>query len=165
MGIRKKRLETLRNLIASNKAGTQEDILGMLAAEGYVVTQATLSRDLKDLQVSKSPDISGNYRYRLPGYALHSLEEPSASYSSVESSHVTSGIISVEFSGQAGVMKTKPGYANMVASIIDSALAHKIMGTIAGDDTILMILRAQTDFETLMADIEAVIPGVSARRI
>ena len=62
-------------------------------------------------------------------------------------------------------MKTRPGYANMVASVIDNALSHKIMGTIAGDDTILIVLRAETEADEILAEIERIIPGVSARRI
>ena len=165
MNLKQKRLDTLRKLIASNAAGNQEDILMMLAAKGFVVTQATLSRDLKELQVAKTPDASGEYRYVLPETMHSMLEEARHSYSAQESSHIISGVRSIEFSGQAGVIKTRPGYANMVASVIDSVLAHKVMGTIAGDDTILLILRAETDADAILAEIEPVIPGMTARRI
>ena len=93
------------------------------------------------------------------------LETPGVSYRAHEASHIISGIRSIEFSGQAGVLKTRPGYANMVASVIDNALSHKIMGTIAGDDTILIVLRAETEADEILAEIERIIPGISARRI
>ncbi len=165
MNLKQKRLDTLRKLIASNSAGNQEDILMMLAEKGFVVTQATLSRDLKELQVVKTPDASGEYRYVLPEAMRSVLEEARHSYSAQESSHIISGVRSIEFSEQAGVIKTRPGYANMVASVIDGVLLHKVMGTIAGDDTILLILRAETDADAILAEIETVIPGMTARRI
>lgn len=165
MSLRQKRLEMLRKIIFSSKVGNQEELLSMLADNGIVVTQATLSRDLKELQVSKTPDAAGEYRYRLPEDMPSVLETPGVFYRAHEASHIISGIRSIEFSGQAGVLKTRPGYANMVASVIDNALSHKIMGTIAGDDTILIVLRAETEADEILAEIERIIPGISARRI
>lgn len=165
MSLRQKRLEMLRKIVFSSKVGNQEELLSMLADNGIVVTQATLSRDLKELQVAKTPDAAGEYRYRLPEDMPSVLETPGVSYRAHESSHIISGIRSIEFSGQAGVLKTRPGYANMVASVIDNALSHKIMGTIAGDDTILIVLRAETEADEILAEIERIIPGISARRI
>ena len=70
MNEKKKRLDILKQLIASNTASNQEDILSMLAEKGFVVTQATLSRDLKELKVAKTPDGKGGYHYKQhPGYA------------------------------------------------------------------------------------------------
>lgn len=165
MSLRQKRLEMLRKIIFSSKVGNQEELLSMLADNGIVVTQATLSRDLKELQVAKTPDAAGEYRYRLPEDMPSVLETPGVSYRAHEASHIISGIRSIEFSGQAGVLKTRPGYANMVASVIDNALSHKIMGTIAGDDTILIVLRAETEADEILAEIERIIPGISSRRI
>ncbi len=151
MSLRQKRLEMLRKIIFSSKVGNQEELLSMLADNGIVVTQATLSRDLKELQVAKTPDAAGEYRYRLPEDMPSVLETPGVSYRAHEASHIISGIRSIEFSGQAGVLKTRPGYANM--------------GTIAGDDTILIVLRAETEADEILAEIERIIPGISARRI
>ena len=162
MSLRQKRLEMLRKIIFSSKVGNQEELLSMLADNGIVVTQATLSRDLKELQVAKTPDAAGD---RLPEDMPSVLETPGVSYRAHEATHIISGIRSIEFSGQAGVLKTRPGYANMVASVIDNALSHKIMGTIAGDDTILIVLRAETEADEILAEIERIIPGISARRI
>lgn len=158
MNSKQLRLETLRRLIASNKAGNQEDILSMLGERGYVVTQATLSRDLKTLKVAKAPDGKGGYHYRLPEPSDYAVERPALR-------HASSGVFSIEFSGQFGVVKTRPGYANMVATIVDSALKHKIMGTIAGDDTLLLLLREDADVEAILSVLDTVLPGIAGRRI
>lgn len=164
MNPKQKRLDILRKLIVSTKAASQEDILPKLAAEGFVVTQATLSRDLKELKVAKMPDGFGGYRYVLPEMASAAVNLHRAASSSGRD-HVLEGIISLEFSGQMCVLKTRPGYANMIAAILDAPLNAKIMGSIAGDDTILLVLRENTDHEAISADMETVIPGISARRI
>ena len=80
-------------------------------------------------------------------------------------SDTVSGVKSIEFSGQMCVLKTNPGYANMIGSLVDNALSHKLMGTIAGDDTLLLIMRVRTDVNDILADLETILPGISARRI
>jgi transcriptional regulator of arginine metabolism len=112
MNKKTERIEVLKQLIMTNKAASQEDLCAMLKAKGIITTQATLSRDLKDLKVSKSPDSVGGYKYSLPTYV-----DESAAFDHLSVSPV--GIRSIEFSGQLAVIKTKPGYANMVGSIID----------------------------------------------
>ncbi len=163
MNLKQKRLDILGRIIASSKAGNQEDILSMLEAEGFVVTQATLSRDLKELKVAKMPDGQGGYRYVLPEGT--SSQKKNVPVIPVSENHIGSGVVSIEFSGQMCVLKTRPGYANMIAAIIDGPLNSGIMGSIAGDDTILLILREKTDAEMIMSEMERVIPGISVRRI
>ncbi len=166
MNPKQQRLEALKKLIASSSVGNQDDILSMLAAEGFVVTQATLSRDLKELKVAKVPDGRGGYGYQLSDQISRenlSLASPRTALS--EMSNMLSGIESVEFSGQLGVLHTLPGYANMIASVIDSGLGREVMGTIAGDDTILLALRTSSDIDSIMSQLEIIIPGISARRI
>lgn len=155
---KQERLATLRKLIASNKVGNQEDILEILSSMGHEITQATLSRDLKELKVAKTPDGVGGYHYKLPGNV------PNAQPDKVNlgNDHTVSGVRSVEFSGQMCVVKTMPGYANMVASLLDMSLGHSLMGTIAGDDTLLVILREGTDAMHLISDMDKVLPGIAA---
>lgn len=160
MNEKKNRLDILKQLIASNAAGNQEDILSMLAEKGFVVTQATLSRDLKELKVAKTPDGKGGYHYKLPEIITPDIPEQQ-----LDMRHASVGVFSIEFSGQFGVIKTRPGYANMIATIVESALKHKIMGTIAGDDTLLLLLREHADVESIMYILESALPGIKERRI
>lgn len=164
MSIRSKRLSLIRELVSSNKVSNQEDLLAMLARCGCVITQATLSRDLKELKVAKSPDVSGGYHY-----SLLSGDGAAAAGAFIDhrdvASTIIAGIVSIEFSGQLCVVKTRPGYANMVASIIDSTLSGRIMGTIAGDDTVLLVLREGTDADSILDRIDKVIPNIRSRRV
>ena len=137
MSSKKDRLITIRNIIRGHAVESQEELLNLLKSEGFEVTQATLSRDIKQLKISKIPDAEGNYIYTLPqenNYTVSSLQEKSKE-------QVPYGFATIEFSGQLAVMKTRPGYASAVASDIDARAQHEIMGTIAGDDTILIIPR------------------------
>ena len=137
MSSKKDRLIAIRNIIRKHAVESQEELLNLLKSEGFEVTQATLSRDMKLLKISKIPDAEGNYIYTLPqenNYTNSSLQEKSKE-------QVPYGFASIEFSGQLAVMKTRPGYASAVASDIDARAQHEIMGTIAGDDTILIIPR------------------------
>src|SRR5574344_326502 len=158
MNKKTERIEVLKQLIMTNKAASQEDLCAMLKAKGIITTQATPSRDLKDLKVSKSPDSVGGYKYSLPTYV-----DESAAFDHLSVSPV--GIRSIEFSGQLAVIKTKPGYANMVGSIIDDKLKHDIMGTIAGDDTLLLILRMGTTSEDILSILSGLIPGIALKVI
>jgi len=120
MSPRKERLVAIRNIIKENALESQEELLNILKSKGFDVTQATLSRDMKLLKISKIPDIVGNYIYTLP------LPREAAT---------------IEFSGQLAVVKTRPGFASAIASDIDARAQQEIIGTIAGDDTILVVPR------------------------
>ena len=137
MGSKKDRLIAIRNIIGEYAVESQEELLNLLKSKGFEVTQATLSRDMKRLKIIKSPDVDGKYVYTL------SKENNYTNIPKREkmNEQILYGFASVEFSGQLGVIKTRPGYASAVASDIDTKAQHEIMGTIAGDDTILIIPR------------------------
>lgn len=127
------RQNKIREIISSKSIFSQEDLQLELKALGYIVTQATLSRDLKQLRVVKMPDEKGELLYTIP-------EKPDSSFIPDLPDHLE-GVVSIEFSGQFGVLKTIPGFASAVAYYIDRLGLTEVMGTIAGDDTILIIAR------------------------
>jgi len=137
MSSKNDRLIAIRNIIREHAVESQEELLNILKSKGFEVTQATLSRDMKQLKIIKSPDVEGNYIYTL------SKENNYTNIPGQEKSkeQVLYGLVTIEFSGQLAVMKTRPGYASAIASDIDTKAQHEIMGTIAGDDTILIIPR------------------------
>jgi len=151
---KRNRLQVISEILRSNVVGSQEDLLRLLFERKCNVTQATLSRDLKLLKVSKTPLSNGMYKYVLPAY-----NKPlPADNGSPATGQIANGIIlSLEFSGQLAVMKTKPGYANAIAWDIDNNNpTQQVLGTIAGDDTILIIPRdgvTQDDVLRLMKQI------------
>lgn len=131
MSTKKERLDAICRIIKTENISNQEELLKQLETKGFQVTQATLSRDIKQLKVVKVHDGNGDYVYRLPDYTT--LMQPQKGQTPLHPN--------IEFSGNLAVVKTRPGYAMGIASDIDSHAPHTILGTIAGDDTILVIPR------------------------
>lgn len=135
---KKERISAIRDIVQNQSIGSQEELLNQLHCRDFEVTQATLSRDLKQMQVAKIATRDGGYVYVMPdvaatlkgGIAPHFIQP-----------HSIRGIISIECSSVLIIIKTKPGYASSIASDIDQAELKEVMGTIAGDDTILVIPR------------------------
>ena len=133
MKVKNNRLEALRLIISSQQLGSQDELLTALQKEGFKLTQATLSRDLKQLKVAKAASMSGNYVYVLPNETMYKrVNTPNT----IREMMKVPGFISINFSGNIGIIKTRPGYASSIAWNIDNSDIPEILGTIAGDDTI-----------------------------
>ena len=126
----------IKKILLTRGVHSQEELLLMLKEEGFDLTQATLSRDLKILKVAKIPDGRKGYRYVIPEGVTAEPQSADA-----EVSFLVDGFRSIQFSGNLAVIKTKPGYASSIAVVLDSAEPYEILGTIAGDDTILIVMR------------------------
>ncbi|MBP3353415.1 MAG: ArgR family transcriptional regulator [Bacteroidales bacterium] len=149
------RIQKIKEIISSTKIESQGQLLDILIEEGYDLTQATLSRDLKRMRIAKVGDGCGGYSYILPGQNVaKTLNGPHPS-TTVPASN---WFVSIDFSGQFCVIKTRPGYAGGIALDIDAKEAHQIMGTIAGDDTILVILRGGVRKKELTNILKDIIP-------
>ena len=125
------RLKVIKDVVSKNLICNQDELLKILKDKGFELTQATLSRDLKRLKITKSPTETGDYCYSIN----NDVESSKKSDSKIIGSN------SLEFSGSLAVLKTKSGYAGGIAAEIDSRASNAILGTIAGDDTILIIPR------------------------
>lgn len=125
MSEKNNRKTTVCDIIRSRKIHTQEELMQALEEKGIRVTQATLSRDIKEIGAIKTPDPEEGTFYSLP----HSNNRR----------HVQ--IDGLEISGQLCVLHAQPGFAPAIASVIDEEHIPGVMGTIAGDDTVLMMLR------------------------
>ena len=145
----------IRSLVENHRIHNQEELIAKMAEQGVSVTQATLSRYLKKLQIYKQTDVSGESWYRIPSSAA------TVSPASTAANH----ILSVSFSGQLGVIHTHPGCAGMVGAIVDSHSHPCLMGTIAGDDTLLLLLRQDTQHEELLAFLSGFVPGIENKYI
>jgi transcriptional regulator of arginine metabolism len=131
MNVKKQRLSAIENILRTEVIRNQTDLQRSLTDKGFQVTQATLSRDVSQLEIVKARDRQGHYRYTIPDRASH---EPRPTPPPFDEA-------TVEFSGSLAVIKTRPGYAMGIASDIDERASDVILGTIAGDDTILVIPR------------------------
>ncbi len=129
------RLIAIRKIISEHKISTQEELLSKLEEEGFSYTQATLSRDLRTLRVGKKSDVFKGYVYFIQEPTRNGDFRPSFA----NETNSNNGFVSLKFSHSLAVMRTLPGYAASIASRIDSKGPFEIIGTIAGDDTILII--------------------------
>ncbi|MDR0811423.1 MAG: arginine repressor [Paludibacter sp.] len=128
------RFQAITDIIRSKVISNQMELNNLLNEQGFDVTQATLSRDLKRMKIYKTPITNGAYKYTLP----QSSKMP-AQTESGKPVFASDAILSLDFSGALAVVKTKTGYAGAIAYSIDNNAADSILGTIAGDDTILVI--------------------------
>ncbi|MDR0394820.1 MAG: arginine repressor [Tannerella sp.] len=131
MNVKKQRLSVIENIIRTEVIRSQDELQKSLSDKGFAVTQATLSRDMKRLKIVKTHSGDDRYVYTLPDTAVQDSRLPVALLNDSV----------VEFSGSLAVIKTRPGYAMAIASDIDEHAPDEILGTIAGDDTILVIPR------------------------
>lgn len=142
---KRERLKVISDILHFQMIGSQEELLKQLRSRGYRTTQATLSRDLKVMKVAKTPLANGSYKYVLPPQIIPISDE-------LISHNFTShgAVLSLEFSGQLAVMRTKPGYASAIAWDVDNRASSEVLGTIAGDDTVLIIPREGVTREDVM---------------
>ncbi len=152
------RLDSIKMIISSKEIGSQEELLQELAKEGFQLTQATLSRDLKQLKVAKAASMNGNYVYVLPNNTMYKRMTDPLSASEMLRHN---GFLSIEFSENIAVIKTKPGYASSLAYDIDSNHFIEIIGTIAGDDTIMLIIREGCTRTAVKNALSLVIPNMN----
>ena len=151
---RQVRLKAIKRIIKNNRIASQETLLGFLLEEGFSVTQATLSRDLRLLKVGKISEGPGGYFYTLPGE--DDRRESERSYVQ----DFQRGYVSLEFSGNVGVVRTLTGHANSVALALDNLAMEEILGTIAGDDTVMMVLREGVEADDIIGKLREKIPDL-----
>ena len=157
MKVKNNRLEALRLIISSQQMGSQDELLAALQKEGFKLTQATLSRDLKQLKVAKASSMSGNYVYVLPNETMYKrVSTPN----SIREMMKVPGFVSINFSGNMGIIKTRPGYASSIAWNIDNSDIPEILGTIAGDDTIFIVIKEGIRHQEVIEALSDVVPNM-----
>ncbi|MBQ5395620.1 MAG: ArgR family transcriptional regulator [Alistipes sp.] len=149
MNQKTQRLATIRKIIRSELVGSQEELITRLAECGIEITQSTLSRDLKFMNVAKVPHKNKGYIYVLPNTTQHDVNV---------SSNISDNITSLTFSGNLGVLKTKAGYASAISVPIDNLDCPNILGTIAGDNTVLIILREDANRGQVIESLMRIFP-------
>ncbi|MGI5838992.1 MAG: arginine repressor [bacterium] len=138
------------DIIRNNSIETQEELAEHLKKRGIGVTQATVSRDIKELSLIKIPTEEGKYRYSLPPEDawVNSMERAKRLF--------RDSLISLDYTENIIVVKTLTGNANAVADIIDNMPWPEIVGTVAGDDTIFVAVRDRSTIKDVMEMIEAI---------
>ena len=152
MNQKKQRLSVIIKIIRSEFISSQEELIARLEECGVKITQSTLSRDLKFMHVAKVPHKEKGYVYVLPNNTRndHSI-----------STNITDNITDIAFSGNMCVITTKPGYASAISVPIDSKGIPEVLGSIAGDNTILLVLREDFSKSKLMAELTMLFPSLA----
>ena len=146
-----KRLSIIRKLISTEFISSQDRLIERLGECGVQITQSTLSRDLKFMHVAKVPHKEKGYIYVLPNSTHEDLSI---------STNISDNITNIAFSANMCVITTKPGYASAISVPIDSKGISEILGTIAGDNTILLILREGFDKQLLLDQLYMLFPSL-----
>lgn len=142
--IKSERHERILSIIRERIVETQEELLEALADEGIHVTQATVSRDIKELGLIKRPVGDGRYRYCVP----HDLDRESSE--SRLRRFFEDSVVGIDASENLVVVKTLTGNAHAVAAAIDAVNWREILGTVAGDDTILIVARSREHVQDIL---------------
>jgi transcriptional regulator of arginine metabolism len=139
------RQQVIKDLVSNQEIGSQDELMQQLSLNEIIVTQATLSRDLRELKISKLPNAKGEYLYKL---------------TEVEPKFNSSDTETISFTHNLAVVKTQPGFATRIALEIDQAQSGEIIGTIAGDDTIFIALKENYDKEIIIQFTQKLLPKI-----
>ena len=147
--MKKARHEVILSLIEKENIGTQEALLERLLQEGFSVTQATISRDIKALRLIKTPTGDGEYKYV---YVQKDSEDYTQKYYSI----LSHSVVSVNYAGNMAVVKCYTGMAQAACTAVDNIVMDKIVGTLAGDDTIFVLCKDEGAAAELKKRIEKI---------
>ena len=145
-----RRQTKILELIAKNDIETQEELSEYLQAEGYAVTQATVSRDIREMKLTKVSMSNGKQKYAA---LVDSKEDMSEKYVRV----LRDGFVSMDMAQNILVIKTVSGMASAVCAAIDDMQLSEIVGTLAGDDTIMCAVRTVEDTANIMKRIAKIV--------
>ena len=140
------RQNKILELISRYEIETQDEMIARLRADGFEVTQATISRDMRELKLTKVQTARGTYKYM--------VDQARVGTERVKLNHaVVDSIVSVDYAGNTIVLKTYPGLAMAVASGVDALNMHDILGCVGGDDTIIIVVRSEEAAAQISANI------------
>lgn len=125
----------IKRIISSYGIETQDELISHLNKSGFDVTQATVSRDIREMKITKSLGSDGRYTYMMPH------EDSSRHHNAVYGDTIAKSLRSVNYACNTVVLKTYPGLANAVAAGIDAQKSDDVLGCVAGDDTIIVITK------------------------
>ncbi len=139
--MKNKRQEAILELIERYEIQKQEELIRLLEERGFTATQATVSRDIRELKLMKGTGEGGVYKYVLPSRRQNVVPKFNSS--------LTESIIKIDCAENLIVVKTYPGMAPAVASCVDTFNIHEIVGSVAGDDAVLVVVRTKEDASLL----------------
>ena len=152
MGNKSERLNLIKRSVGEELIGSQEDLIVRLAELGVQATQSTLSRDFKEINISKMPHPDKGY--------IYVLSEKLGSDIVTNVANIGDAVLSIKFSHNIAVIATKSGYASAISVIIDGRKSKDIIGSIAGDNNIMLILHENAVREDVLAQMQQLFPAL-----
>ena len=149
--MKSQRQAKILEIISNRNIETQEQLLAELQAEGFRGTQATISRDIKELRIVKELTSLGTYRYTI------SASDLGSSFSARLNTIFRECVISFDYAQNIIVVRTLPGLASAAGSAIDAMNLNTIVGTLAGDDTVMIVMRDTNAAATLCGEIKSLL--------
>lgn len=156
--MKKQRQEKIMEIIRENEVETQEDLARHLNEAGYSVTQATVSRDIREMSLIKVPGIRVKQRYTV---STKGGGGGSSGFGRQYTGVLQDGVVSMEQAGNLLVVKTVSGMAMAVAAAIDAVKLEGIVGSIAGDDTILCAVKTEEQVASVMESMQSLIHSMA----
>ena len=153
MGKKSERLSIIKRIIAEELIGSQEELIQHLERYGVHATQSTLSRDFKEINISKMPHHSKGYIYVLSDVLGNDVI--------ANTSNIGEAVLDIKFSHNIAVLFTKSGYASAISTIIDSRKSKEILGTVAGDNNIIIILSEEATHQEILAQMQQLFPSLA----
>ena len=157
--MKKKRQEQIIEIIQNHEVETQEDLAGYLTEAGYAVTQATVSRDIRELSLEKVPGQKVRQKYAMRNTipVAAEIKHPAAQPVNRYAALLQDGIVSMEQAGNLLVIKTAVGMAMAVAAALDAMEIEGIIGCIAGDDTIMCAVKTEKMVQNVIENLQNLI--------
>lgn len=152
MGNKAERLNLIRRIVGEELIGSQDDLIKRLAEHGVQATQSTLSRDFKEINISKMPHPEKGY--------IYVLSEKLGSEIVANIANISEAVLSIKFSHNIAIVVTKSGYASAISVIIDARKSKDIIGTVAGDNNIIMILHEEATHEGVLEQMQQLFPSL-----
>ena len=151
--MKSQRQQMIVKLVGEGIIGTQEELIEALCERGFKVTQATVSRDIKELALIKTTTASGNYRYSLPSLKKKGMNGSELSVLGL----INDSVRNVDYAGNTVVIKCLSGMAQAVCAKLDDSGIENVVGTLAGDDTIFLLMRTEKDCARLVRELESIL--------
>ena len=149
--MKNQRQAKIMEIISNRNVETQEHLLSLLQQEGFRATQATISRDIKELRIVKELTNLGTYRYTT------SANESNGTFSARLNTIFRECVTSFDYAQNIIVIRTLPGLASAAGSAIDSMDMNKVVGTLAGDDTVMVVMRDNNAAAAFCGEIRSLI--------
>jgi transcriptional regulator of arginine metabolism len=150
--MKSQRHQLILQLVQDEFIATQQQLQKQLKNHGMLVTQATLSRDIKELSLIKTVTGSGEYRYTVPKLKRESLLKEGQAFNII-----SEAVVTVDYALNTVVVKCHEGMAQAVCAKLDRMGVENVVGTLAGDDTIFILMRTENDAGKLVRELKSII--------